>query len=57
MYGMVSKHTRVVCSTFPRRGKSLTPLSSIEMLEDSNALVDRNEETHEVSGFAIVRES
>ena len=44
----------MVCSTFPRRGKSLTPESRIEMLEERSAFVDRREDTHEESGLAIV---
>ena len=46
-------HTRVVCNTLPSRGKSLTPESRIEMLEDRRALVERSEDTQEASGFAI----
>ena len=42
-------HTRCVCSTFARRGKSLTPESSIDMLEDRSALVDRKDETQDPS--------
>lgn len=48
------EHTRVVCSTFARRGKSLTPESRIDMLEDRRALVERRDETQDVSGFAIL---
>ena len=46
-------HTRVVWSTFPRRGKSLTPESRIEMLEDNRAFVDLREDTHEANEFDI----
>ena len=45
--------TRVVWRTFASRGKSFTPLSRIEMLEDRRAFVDRSEATHEPNGFAI----
>ncbi len=48
-----NKHTRVVCSTFASRGKSLTPESRIDMLDDNSAFVDRKDETQEASGFAI----
>ena len=48
------KHTRVVCSTFARRGKSLTPESSMDMLEDKSAFVERKDETQDASGFAIL---
>ena len=47
--------TRVVCSTLPSRGRSLTPVSRIEMLEDSRAFVERNDDTHKASGFAIAK--
>lgn len=47
------KHTRVVCSTFARRGKSLTPESRIDMEEDSSAFVERRDETQDASGLAI----
>lgn len=50
------KHTRVVCSTLDNRGKSFTPESRIEMLEERRALVDRREETQDASGFAITRD-
>lgn len=46
--------TRVVCSTFASRGKSLTPESRMEMLEERRVLVDRREETHDEREFAIV---
>lgn len=48
------EHTRVVCSTFPSRGKSLTPESRMEMLEDRSALVERSEDTHDASEFVII---
>ena len=48
------KHTRVVCSTFARRGKSLTPESRIDMLEDRRAFVERRDETQDASGFAML---
>lgn len=43
-------HTRVVCSTFVRRGKSLVPESRIAMLESSSCIDDCSDETHEASG-------
>lgn len=46
--------TRVVCSTLASRGKSLTPESRMEMLEERRALVERREETQEDKGFGIV---
>ena len=46
-------HTRVVCSTFANRGKSCTPESRIEMLEESRALEERRDATQEASGLAI----
>ena len=49
-----TKHTRCVCSTFARRGKSLTPASRIDMLEDRSAFVDRKDETQDPSGFAAI---
>ena len=48
------EHTRVVCKTFDRRGKSLTPESRIEMLEDRSWLLERREETQEERGFVIL---
>lgn len=42
------ERTRVVCSTFARRGKSLTPLSRMVVEEERRALVERREETHAV---------
>ena len=51
---MGTKHTRCVCSTFARRGKSLTPESRIEMVEDRSAFVDRKDETQDPSGFAAI---
>ena len=48
------KHTRMVWSTFANRGKSFTPESMIEILEERSALVERREETQEARGFAIV---
>lgn len=49
------KNTLVVCNTFPNRGKSLTPESRIEILDDKSAFVDRNDDTQEANGFAIMR--
>ncbi len=37
----------MVCRTFARRGKSLTPESRIEILDERNALLERREETQE----------
>ena len=51
----LERHTRVVCSTFPNRGKSFTPESRIEMLEEMRALVERRDDTQEARGFAIAR--
>lgn len=48
------ERTRVVCSTFASLGKSLTPESSIKILEESRALVERRDETQEDNGFAIM---
>ena len=48
------QHTRVVCNTFARRGKSLTPESRIDMLEDRSAFVERRDETQDASGFAML---
>ena len=45
----------MVCNTFPNRGKSLTPESRIEILDDRSAFVDRNDDTQEAKGFAIMR--
>ena len=46
-------HTRVVCNTLPNRGKSLTPESRIDILDDRSAFVDRKDEIQEANGFAI----
>lgn len=48
------KHTRVVCKTFASRGKSLTPESRMEMLEERRELVERSEDTHDASELVIV---
>ena len=55
----MSEHTRVVCKTFERRGKSLTPESRIEMLESSSWIDDCREETQLARGedVGIVLES
>jgi len=45
--------TRVVWRTLARRGKSWTPESRIEMLEDKRALEERREVTQEVRGVVI----
>ena len=44
----------MVCRTFASRGKSFTPESRIEMLEERRALEERSEATHEASGLAIL---
>ena len=41
--------TRCVCSTLLRRGKSLTPVSKIEMLEFSKLMLDCRDETQPAS--------
>ena len=50
----MGRHTRVVCSTFARRGKSLTPESRIDILDDRSAFVERKDETQEASEFAMI---
>ena len=45
--------TRCVLSTLPRRGKSLTSVSRIAMLELSNARLDCNDATHPVNGLVL----
>ncbi len=45
--------TRVVCKTLERRGKSLTPESRMEMLEERSWLVDCREETQEERADAM----
>ncbi len=45
----------MVCRTFASRGKSFTPESRIEMLEERRALEERREATHEASGLAILK--
>lgn len=47
-------HTRVVCRTLARRGKSLTPESRIEMLDESRVLLERREETQDASALAMI---
>lgn len=47
------RFTRVVCSTVPNRGKSLTPESRMVMLEESRAVVDRSDATQDPSEVAI----
>lgn len=47
--------TRVVCKTLAKRGKSWTPESRIEMLEDRSWLLERRDETQEESAWAIFR--
>lgn len=49
----MSEHTRVVCKTFERRGKSLTPESRIEMLEPSSCIDDCREETQLARGEEV----
>lgn len=53
MRGQQDSLTRVVCNTFPSRGKSLTPVSRIAMLELSSEMLDCSEFTHPASGFAM----
>lgn len=45
--------TRVVPRTFASRGKSFTPESRIEMLEERNCVLERREETQDDSGLGI----
>lgn len=47
--------TRVVCRTFASRGKSFTPESRMDMLEERNWVLDRREETQDDKGFDITR--
>ena len=51
----MGRHTRVVCSTFASRGKSLTPESRIDILEDKSAFDERRDETQEAREFAIAK--
>lgn len=46
--------TRVVCRTFASRGKSFTPESRIDMLEERNWVLERREETQDDRGLDIV---
>lgn len=46
--------TRVVCRTFASRGKSFTPESRMDMLEERNWVLDRREETQDDKGFDII---
>lgn len=39
--------TRVVCRTFASRGKSFTPESRMDMLEERNWVLERREETQD----------
>lgn len=43
----------MVCRTLARRGKSLTPESRIEMLDERRVLLERREETQDASALAI----
>lgn len=52
---ILGDHTRVVCSTFDSRGKSLTPESSMFIDESSNCMLVRREETHPSNGAAMAR--
>jgi len=45
------KRTRVVWSTFERRGKSLTPSSSMFIDESSNCMLLRSDDTHPSSAI------
>lgn len=53
MGNIVGGRTRVVFSTLARRGKSFTPVSRIETLEERRALLERREETQDARAFAI----
>ena len=44
----------MVCSTLLSRGKSCTPESRIEMLDERSAFVDRRDDTQDDNGFAII---
>lgn len=46
--------TRVVCRTFATRGKSFTPESRMDMLEERNWVLERREETQDDRGLDIV---
>lgn len=48
------RHTRVVCRTLAKRGKSLTLESRIEMLDRSRLLLERREETQDASTLAMM---
>ena len=52
--GQGKEYTRVVWRTLARRGKSLTPESRIEILDERSWFVDCREETQEESADAIV---
>lgn len=44
----------MVCRTLTRRGKSLTPESRIEMLDESRVLLERREVTQDASALAMI---
>lgn len=46
--------TRVVCRTFASRGKSFTPESRMDMLEERNWVLERREETQDDRGLDII---
>lgn len=46
----------MVLRTLHRRGRSLTPVSRIEMLDERRVLLERREETQEESASAIEEE-
>lgn len=44
----------MVCRILVRRGKSLTPESRIEMLDESRVLLERREVTQDASALAMM---
>ena len=50
----MGRHTRVVCSTLARRGKSLTPESRMDILDERSAFDERRDDTQEASEFAMI---
>lgn len=48
------RSTRVVCRTFASRGKSFTPESRMDMLEERNWVLERREETQDDKGLDII---
>lgn len=43
----------MACSTFPKRGKSLTPVSRMEIEEERREIEDWREETQRGRGWVI----